>query len=482
MDKATQTIRKVNATLTRHHMVSKGDRVVVAVSGGPDSVCLLHILFELKGDLEIDLIVAHFDHGLRPGEDEAETDFVVSLAQSLGLPFEVQKVHPPLKAQGPSVEEKARAARYHFLDRTRDRHHAQKIAVGHNLNDQAETVLMRLLRGSGPSGLTGIPPCRDDTIIRPLIQTSRHEVEAYMAARGYPAMTDSSNLETGHLRNKIRLELMPRLQQYQPRIAEILARTADIFRQDEAWLGQEAQAWVEKTAATGDHGGVQVPLPPFLRLADALKARAVRALFKRTAGDLRHFNRRHIEAVLKMATGSKPQSRVVLPKALTVKRVYDRLVFKTAGNENPKAFSYTLQGPGRFRLQTPGYTLSLEELDRSALPNLEAPPHTAFLDAGRITYPLEIRSFRAGDRFVPLGVGGHKKVKDFFQDLKVPSEVRRTVPILTCRGTLLWVGGFRIDERFKITPDTQKVLKASLFKNQGGDLKKGKGCGERSQG
>jgi tRNA(Ile)-lysidine synthase len=173
-----KTLIKVRHTITKYHMIEDGDRVVVAVSGGPDSVCLLDILQALQDELKIELIVAHFDHGLRPGEDEAESAFVKSLAMALNLQFEVKKADPGMDPRGASLEEKARNARYQFLEAVKKAFSAQKIAIGHHLNDQAETVLLRLLRGSGPSGLAGIPPCRENKIIRPLIEITRGEIDS----------------------------------------------------------------------------------------------------------------------------------------------------------------------------------------------------------------------------------------------------------------------------------------------------------------
>ena len=187
-------LTKVRETISRYNMLMRGDLVVVAVSGGPDSVCLLKILHELGDELEVRLVAAHFDHGLRPGEDEEETRFVRDLAASLDLPFETEKAPPLLEDGSASLEERAREARYRFLERVRKGVHARKIALGHTLNDQAETVLMRLLRGSGPSGLAGIPPKREGTIVRPLIQVRREEIEAFLKGRGLSYLIDSPEI------------------------------------------------------------------------------------------------------------------------------------------------------------------------------------------------------------------------------------------------------------------------------------------------
>ncbi len=178
-------------------MVNSGDKIVVAVSGGPDSVCLLKILFQLQRWLNISLIVAHLNHGLRPKEDERETEFVANLSRSLNLTLAYDKADNLTKAHGSSIEEKARKIRYQFLEKVLDEYHAQKVALGHNMNDQAETVLMHLLRGTGPTGLSGIPPIRQKRFIRPLIDITRDEIHTYLKQKDISFMMDSSNLKKG---------------------------------------------------------------------------------------------------------------------------------------------------------------------------------------------------------------------------------------------------------------------------------------------
>jgi len=459
-----ETIKQVRNTITKYNMIRRGDLIVVAVSGGPDSVCLLNVLHELKDKLGIELVVAHFNHGLRPGEDEAETRFVESLALSYNLPFEEKRVNLSIKAGNSSFEEMARHARYVFLEEVKERLAAQKIAVGHNLNDQAETVLMRLLRGSGPSGLAGIPPCRDKGIIRPLIEISRDKIESYLDGRGLTYVTDSSNLETRYLRNKIRLDLLPRLEKYQPRIVELLGQTAEIMRNDEAWFEIKAADWVKTKAKIKIDSEIHFPLSSFIKLPYALKNRVVRYAIKMTGGNLRGVSLRHIEAINQVAIGKKPQAQINLPNGLTVKRVYNKMVFITAENKEPEGFNYSLDGPGTFYLKALGCTISLKEVEDRALPEKFKSPWTAFLNADQIQYPLNVRNFRPGDRFVPLGMIGHKKLKDFFIDLKISSKARNHIPILIYEKTIIWVCGLRIDDRFKVTTDTKKILKVTFNK------------------
>ena len=462
MDPVKKIVKKVENTIIGYRMLERGDRVIVAVSGGADSVCLLDILFTLKEILGLTLMVAHFDHGLRPDEDEYETDFVKSLAASFDCNFVTKKAARSLKPGNASLEEKARDVRYRFLNEIKERLSAQKIATGHNLNDQAETVLMRLLRGSGPSGLSGIPPVRDTHIIRPLIEVTRNEIESYLSSKGLSHITDSSNSETRHLRNKIRLNLLPQLEKYQPKIVEILGWTAGIMRKENTWLEAKATRWVKKWAEKGLNDEIVLPLSRFKGLPEPLKNHVLRQALKTTAGSLRRISLRNIDAIKLVAEGNKPQAEVTLPNILAVKREYDRLIFLKSKAQTPERFCYIIDKPGVFDLETPDSTVKLEDIERKTLAKLTTAPWTACLDADLITYPLIIRNFRPGDRFIPLGMTGHKKLKSLFIDMKIPSHVREQIPILTQGNEPIWVCGLRIDDRFKVTSTTKRVLKITF--------------------
>jgi len=462
MYSAKSTLQKVKHTISRHQMISEGDSVIVAVSGGPDSVCLLHLLNGLKDDLNIRVLVAHFDHGLRPAEDEHETAFVRGLAESLKLPFQTAKGHLLAKRTPGSREEVARNARYGFLERVRKKHKAQKIALGHNLNDQAETILMRLLRGSGPSGLTGIPPCRDGSIIRPLIEIERSEIEKYLKAKKLVSVTDSSNLRTDYLRNKIRLELMPLLEEQQPQLAHLLGQTAEILRDEDDYLDRIAEAWLKKEVTRNPDNTFQLSIASFMSLPVALRRRVTRNVIGKVKTDLRRISWDHIEAVQRLAHAEKPQAALTFPGRLSVKRTYDHLIFSASMRRNPRPFHYRLDGPGAYDLKEIGRSLSVVEIANRKGLRLRGSAWTAFLDAEKLCFPLILRTFKPGDRFIPFGMTGHKKLKDFFVDLKVPLEQRRSTPVLCCEDTLVWVCGFRIDDRFKVTAETRKVMKLVL--------------------
>jgi tRNA(Ile)-lysidine synthase len=462
MDPIRDTVSKVKETIFRYQMLAPGDLCIVGVSGGPDSVCLLDILHELGKALEIRLVVAHYDHGLREKEDESETRFVRRLASSMALPFESEKASSLKEGDTSSVEERARNARYAFFEKLKDKLGAQKIALGHNLNDQAETVLMRFLRGSGPAGLTGIPPTREHTIIRPLIEIQREEIESYLKARDLSYVIDSSNLQTDYLRNKIRLELLPQLLEYQPRLIDHLGQLARIMGSDNKYLEEHAEDWVAREAEQGSAGDIFIPVQSFLDLPPPIRNRVTRHVLRKVRKNLRRIDHGHIESVHMLAKSKDPQGILNLPNGLTVKRVYDKLGFLAGHGDKPVKFYYQLDGVGTYYLEEIGRYITLEEMGRDADLNLQNQEWMAYLDADELQYPLILRNFRPGDRFVPLGMAGHKKIKDFFIDLKIPSEMRALTPILVNQDTPVWICGHRIDDRYKVTSETSRILKVAI--------------------
>ena len=459
-------VQKIQKTISRYDMLASGDRVLVAVSGGPDSVVLLDVLDKLKETFSLEMVVAHFDHSLRPEDDERETRFVASLAASKNLPFMTQKALSPPATSGKSLEEEARNWRYEFLDHARDAHGAQKIALGHTLDDQAETVIMRLLRGSGPAGLSGIPPVRNHHIIRPLIEITRQEILDYIDRLDLQYITDPSNFEKHHLRNRIRLDLLPQLKTYQPRIVQILGQTAGIMRDETGWMETEAERWISEFVEVIGTEKYLVPLKALGVLAVAFQNQVIRQIIKGVQGGLRRISLRHIDAIKSLLEG-RPQAHLNLPNGVMVKKSYETLLFAKKSDEfehqENNGFHHILNVPGVFNLDAISCTVTIEEIKTEEISSKDSSsPWVACFDADRIEYPLIVRSFLPGDRFVPLGMTGHKKVKDFFVDRKIPSHVRRRLPLL-CQGkNPIWVCGLRIDNRFKVRSETEKVVRVSL--------------------
>jgi tRNA(Ile)-lysidine synthase len=258
------------------------------------------------------------------------------------------------------------------------------------------------------------------------------------------------------------LNLLPQLEKYQPKIVEILGRTARITREENIWLEGKAERWIKKWAETGSGNEIVLPLSRFKGLPEPLKNHVLRQALKTTAGSLRRIGLPNIDAIKQIATGSKPQTEITLHNMLAVKREYDKLIFLKSKPEIPERFCYIIDGPGAFDLETLGCTMKLEEVEGKARSKLPTDPWTACLDADLIIYPLMLRNFRLGDRFVPLGMTGHKKLKSLFIDMKIPSHIREQIPLLTQKNEPIWVCGLRIDDRFKVTSTTKRVLKITF--------------------
>ena len=456
------TEKKALSAILEHGMVKSGDRIVVAVSGGPDSVCLLNILFQLRKPLNANLIVAHLDHGLRPNEDEKETEFVANLTRRLNLSLAYDKVNNLTKAHGTTIEEKAREIRYQFLTKVLDEYHAQKVALGHNMNDQAETVLMHILRGTGPTGLSGIPPIRENRFIRPLINITRDEIQTYLKQKDMPFMMDSSNLEKRFLRNKIRLELIPLLLNYQPMLIEHLGELAFLCRQEDQFMVEEAIKVLEMMILDSSEHSLDLSLTTFKSFSIPLQYRIIRQAIKRVKGNLRRIDIGHIKAVMDLANKERPQIKINLPENITVKKIYERLRFSLGVEIETGNFSYYIKNMGRFQIQEINQTISLEEISKKDFLLPSPSSREAFLDLDMFHWPIRVRNFRAGDRFIPLGLSGFKKLKDIFIDNKIPTEERKKIPILENGNDIVWVCGIRIDNRYRVNEKTKRILRCKL--------------------
>jgi tRNA(Ile)-lysidine synthase len=280
-----------------------------------------------------------------------------------------------------------------------------------------------------------------------------------LKAKKLASVTDSSNLKADYLRNKIRLELMPLLEVHQPQLAPLLGQTAEILRDENGYFDRITEAWFSRNVEQSPHHTLKIPITSFLSLPVALRRRVIRTVIERVKKDLRRIRWDHVEAIRRLAQAEKPQAVLNLPGKLTVKRTYDHLIFSTSTKKKPRSFHYTLDGLGTYDLKEIGRRLSIEEITNRKGLRLKGYTRKALLDTEKLHFPLTLRTFKAGDRFIPLGMKGRKKLKDFFVDLKVPLEQRYSTPILCCDDKPVWVCGFRIDDRFKVTTETKKVIK-----------------------
>lgn len=438
-------------------MLLPGERVVVGVSGGADSIGLLHALLELK-EYKPELIVAHLNHGIRGREAERDAVFVKRKAESLGLKFELGKADAPgyKKEKKLSLEDAARTLRYEFFEKTRRKFRADKIATAHTLDDQSETVLMRLMRGSGMRGLSGIPPVSRDVIIRPLIETTRPEIEKYLGIKGIGWIEDSTNKLRTMQRNRIRLDLIPELEAYNPRIRETLSRTSDILRIEEDYIQREAEKSFRRVFTQGG-GEMRGDLKKYGRLHQALRLSMLRLAVDNINNGLRNISSLHLLSADEFLMSDSASGEVEFPDEIVVAKGYDSFLVTTRPGLAHK-FSYVIGSPGKWKF--PEFSVNVEEVSAKSLE--KGREDVAYFDARKVAFPVEVRSFRPGDRFIPLGMKDEKKLKNFFVDEKIPRFERYRTPIFTSRGEIFWVGGMRIGDRFKVRKKGTKAIRMSL--------------------
>ena len=428
-------------------------------------MALLHVLCLLQPRYDFELLVAHLNHGFRGKESERDACFVESVARELGLPFEIETVDVPAykKSLSLSSQEAAREVRYRFLEEVRRKTNASKIAVGHNADDQAETIMMWLLRGTGLKGLGGMPPVRDG-IIRPLIETSRDEIESFLKKRKVSYVVDSSNLKTDYLRNRLRRELFPLLKkEYNPRIIKSLVNTSNILSLENEWIEEYIKPYLEQMVIAEDGKSIVVDIRELLTLPLPLELRCIRNVLKRVKGDLKRIGYAHINAIVEILLSNEPHKELKLPGAIRVEKSYYRLRI-TSEQTKVITFNYRFNSlPDSVHISEIGRKMCFSLVDGNSCILSTEDPYTAYLDANKVEMPLVIRSFRPGDRFHPFGMKkGEKKVKDFFIGEKVPLMDRRRIPLVFCGNILAWVGGMRTNHRLRVTRKTRKILRIEM--------------------
>ena len=481
--------------IREHHLVSSQSCLLVAVSGGPDSVCLLHILVKLKEELGIRLHVAHLNHQLRGAESKADARYVSNLARRLGIPTTIEQrdVKAHQKDKHLSLEEAAREVRYAFLAQVAEAIGASQTAAGHTMDDHIETILMHLVRGTGTRGLRGLQPHTEWqssggslTIIRPLLPVSREETAGYCHHHQLRPRIDASNLSLSPLRNRIRHQLLPLLKSYNPQVTEALLRTASIAGDDLAFMDKEgSQLWAE--IAQRQENTIILDKKRLLELPSALKRHLLRMSIERLLGNVKDIEMRHIEEIMDALT--KPAGKKLsLPGGLIFSVEYNSYLigqdpsalspFPTLGGELP------LKLPGKTLL--PGWNIEATIIEPSILkgksegalaPSETTTPlplikgkgikgigltdndFTAYFDRDKTGDKLVVRSRQRGDRFQPLGMSQPKKLNEFMIDAKIPQAWRGRTPVVCSPQHILWVVGWRIDERAKITEDTKRVLR-----------------------
>ncbi len=441
--------------IQEHRLTEPGTRILVAVSGGADSVALLNVLARLSGRLEVSLVAAHLDHALRR-ESSDDARFVESLCAGLGLPLVSRRIAAgaAMTAGRGGVEQVARSIRRRFLLEVAAREGCSRIALGHHRDDQAETVLHRLLRGSGPGGLAAMRP-RRGAFIRPFLDLSRRQIRDYLATNGLAWAEDESNRDLRLTRNRIRHRLLPLCREFNPRIETGLARLAKRLALEEDFWAARVAEFLDRWPLAGEES--RIPCRALAELHPALRDRVLRASLERVRGDLRGVEDKHVALLAGLLQGrGEGQKELHLPRAWAALR-YDDLVLRPAAPEKPAAFELKVGAPGtcplpdgrllRFtvELATQGETSTVKEFSLA-----------------QVDFPLTVRSWRPGDRMRPEGLGGQRKVKDIFIDAKVPREARREIPLLVKDEDVLWLVGLRRGAGGRPRAGEGEILRVSL--------------------
>jgi tRNA(Ile)-lysidine synthase len=447
---------KVKETLKKHSMIASGDRILIGLSGGADSACLLTLLNTLSAEYDIGVSAAYIDHGLRPDEIPNEIDFCRQLCSGLGIDFTTRSIEPAAfaKQEGLSKQDASRELRYKALQDIASEKSCNKIALAHNADDLAETVLMHLIRGSGPLGLAGIPPVRK-SFIRPLIGISRKEVEAHINKEGTGYMTDSSNMKDDYLRNRIRHFIVPAIKNINKDFIATVSRTTDIIREEERYLEIQVTKTLMKLISRKSDSTIELFLLPMEALDKALLRRVLRRALAETRG-LKGLGLVHIEDIIKLIKNGRSGDRIYLPDSIRAIKAYSTLILTS---ETPARLSeYSLAGPGEVTLTESSQVISVRIFNKVDVDGLGDGKRFVCLDADSVEFPLTIRPRKTGDSFYPLGLGKRKKIQDFFVDEKIPRDRRDIIPLLISKDNIALVVGFRVDDRFKVNDNTIRVL------------------------
>lgn len=472
-------LEKVWAYICGHGLFRMGDLVVVGVSGGADSMAMLHVLNDLSSRLKLRLHVAHLNHQLRGEEAQGDAAFVEAAANSLNLPCTLGSADVPamIAREKLSTEEAARKARYSFLLKTASHLGADKVAVAHNADDQAETLLIHLLHGTGSEGLAGMKPATG-LVVRPLLGIRRWEIENYCSQSGIAYRSDSTNADVTFIRNRIRHQLIPMLREYNPNIVEALLRTAEIIRVENDYIENEtivaADKVIRKTSNDSDgSGSFIVNNEAFTDLDTALQRRLVRHLFRTMAGPEKQLEFAHVERTISFIVSGQTGKTLELPDEVCVTKTYSETLFSINSINPPRSNGSSGYGAAKDQvrecaLTVPGITdlsavkakieakiFSVEDVRDKVF---TASPSEAYLDWDALEFPLCVGPGKEGETFYPLGSSGRKKLSDFFIDAKVPRDKRKSVPVVNDSKGIVWVAGLRIDDRAKVTDRTSQVL------------------------
>lgn len=467
-------IDKVLNNIVENRMFKDGDKIIVAVSGGPDSMCLLHLLHSIKERYGISIVVAHVNHCMRPGAADEDEEYVKAYCLHEEIEFYSRKinVNDIAKKRGISSETAARDVRYEYFQELKIQLGANKIALAHNYNDQAETILMRIMRGTGIEGLKGIQPVRDNVFIRPILVLKREEVEQYCINNYLKPRIDATNNENIYSRNKIRLELIPYIQQnFNKDIISTLNRFSYIMTKDNEFL-EEITNLRYPIYCNKDNNTVVID-NLLLGEHDSIITRIIRKAISSLVGTLNNIEMKHIYDIIQMfnlGTGR----RINLPNSIIVENIYGSIhIYKNLPIDNkdisPPGFSIDISTITEQKMEykiNEGTIIKLEIINSMDFVQTENHKFINAFDYDLIGRRIEYRFRMDGDTFAPLGMSGNKKLKNFFIDLKIPKNDRNKIPLICFDDEIAWVVGLRTSKKFVVTENTKRILIIKVLRGE----------------
>ena len=445
---------RILETITENNLISKGDTVIIGASGGPDSQFLITILNNLKEDLGFDIVLAHLNH-LHRKEAENDEDLVRETAEKLNLKFysRSRSMDDYAKEEKLSSEDAGRRLRYEFFNDLAKKFPNSKIAVAHNKDDQAETVLMRITRGTGLDGLRAMD-YENGNIIRPILNIKKREILAYLDKNKIPYAIDHTNFENDYTRNKVRLDVIPKLEEINPNVIDSIYKLSDLAR-DDLEIIEEVVREKFQAMATIKPGEIYFDKDEFENTNPFLLRRILRKAVEVLKGEIKDLSKENLDDFLKIKDLDNGKS--LIKDDLSLRKSYRYYILEEKSSENSQI------------------ELSLKECDlvnfngiylKSSIinsDNYEKDRNTGYFDYDKLSFPLKVRTRRNGDRFVPLGHKSEKKLKDFFIDQKIDRKKRDEIPLILSKDKIIWLASLRISDEFKVTAETKKILKIEVY-------------------
>ncbi|MDL2281018.1 tRNA lysidine(34) synthetase TilS [Selenomonadales bacterium OttesenSCG-928-I06] len=465
-------IDKAKNFIKKHQLISPEDKILAACSGGCDSFALTHILATIQEEFNFQLFVANINHMLRP-ESYEEALIVEKFCANLNIPYyhKAIDIKAFMKSSNKSLQEAARYKRYEYLNELAINLNINKIATGHHLDDQVETIILNILRGTGSSGLNGIKPISHN-IIRPVLNLTRNETEEYCKENKITWCEDSSNFKTDYLRNKVRLELIPLLEDsYNPNIKENICRISEIVTAESNFIDESTLKYFDKLTDE-KNSDIYLDIKQFKKLHLALQRNLIRKIIEKNIGSLTGISFNYVESLINMALNSQIGSVFVIPNLLNVEKTYEKLIFYKDISKKTNRKNLNKSDDIFIEINVPGVTLFPElslEIHTITYPKENKPKADSFkpdfeatFDLDSVNLPLLVRTRKIGDRFKPLNMSGSKKLKDFFIDEKIPQKDRNSLPLVCDQDDILWIVGHRLSDKGKITSQTKNIIQIKI--------------------